>query len=250
MRLGTHMEPFIGQLFARRTGNAVFQNTKLYRHPQYEFATATPDFFVDVVGIEGQNELVKLGEGILECKNTSAHRLDDWKEGNIPNYAHLQIIWQMGIVGMARGWVAALVGANPNDFFTPPVEFDQSVFAQCIELAEKFMEMVKSDTPPAAKTADVKLLEKWHEREEREIVMPDEAERLLAEWDMISYELEQFSAQTEPLEGRKNDIKAQLLQMLQGATVGRIGDRIVTAKTVNRASYVAKATSYTSFKVK
>ena len=120
MRLGTHLEPFIGSLFARTYGKSVFANTNLYVHPIHDFATATPDFFVTEHTIEEGNVVVEKSKGILECKSTSAHNLSNWQDGNIPNTAHLQIVWQMGIVGMVRGWVAALVGGNPNDFFSPP----------------------------------------------------------------------------------------------------------------------------------
>ena len=151
MRLGRHMEPFIGELFARETGMIVRPANTLYGHPELDWATASPDFFCQA---DAMGELE-----IVEAKNVSVYRHAEYEDGNLPNGPHMQVVWQLGVLGLQGGYVAALVGAAPNNFYKPHIEYSAELFDQMVGLADKFIENVRRDIPPEARGSDKKLIE-------------------------------------------------------------------------------------------
>jgi len=159
MRLGRHMESFIGDLFARRTEKKVSKSSSLFAKKGDEWATASPDYYI----IEKSEvvEVTKMGEnpsfiqnhkigGVVECKNVNWRSLKDWEGDQIPNYAYLQTQWQLGVLGLEHGHVAGLVGASPDTFFTPEVIFNEELFNRLLEKAFKFLDYVAKDIPPEA----------------------------------------------------------------------------------------------------
>lgn len=145
--LGTALEPYVGQLFGKRTGRAVRHLDALYQHSDLEWAMATPDFLV------GEDEL-------LEAKTGTIRQLEHWQEDNTPDHHLLQLQWQMGVLGLERGHIAALLGGDPSNFFVRSFELDHELFGALLELGFQFLENVKCDTPPEPGEHDSKLITK------------------------------------------------------------------------------------------
>lgn len=144
--LGTTLEPYVGSLFAKRTGRNVRHADALYQHSDLEWAMATPDFFVG-----DASEL-------LEVKTGTVRQLEHWQEDNTPDHHLVQLQWQMGVLGVGVGHIAALLGGDPQNFFLRHYEADAELFGALLEIGFEFLEHVKNDTPPAAGKDDAKLI--------------------------------------------------------------------------------------------
>lgn len=157
MKLGQLLEPIVAKLYIeKRPDLATLPNLGIYQHPDYPWAVATPDFFLyHKADLDDPSAEIEPW-GLLECKTTSAYRKDDWQDGLnqalVPDNAHCQLQWQLGVLGLQRGAVACLIGGR--DFVYKEIEFNPDVFAQLLELGKKFMGLVESGTPPEAIAED------------------------------------------------------------------------------------------------
>jgi putative phage-type endonuclease len=151
MWLGSKMEPVVGEMFARKTGKVVLPAVQIVQHDSIDWAIASPDFFVT----EGESKI-----GILETKTSTINNLHAW-EDRIPDLAHCQLQWQLGIYNggnIDKGFVAALIAGDPRHFKHFELPRDDSVFDQLVELAQQFMIKVQADIPPGAGSGDTDLI--------------------------------------------------------------------------------------------
>ena len=148
MRYGRAVESAIADLFAdEHIDYKIRRNDTTYEHPDYSWAIATPDYFFQPPE--------RASSGVLEIKHSSI--TSDWDEG-APNYAHTQLQWQMGVLGVDYGRIAAVVGSRANDLKTPSFDFESSIFEQLMDKARQFIEFVESDTPPDPGPGDKKAV--------------------------------------------------------------------------------------------
>lgn len=241
MWLGRKLEPVIGELFQKKTNLVTQQADTLYGCEEIEFACASPDFFT-----------IENGEkGIVETKNRSYTQKEKYLDGSAPLTDHIQLNWQLGVCGLNFGYIAALVGASPKDFFTPRFEFSKEVFNQSLELAQKFVHYVKTDQEPPAMAMDRDLLESTINRiPNKSKHLPNEAGELLNRYKKSKEEIAELQLKLDPLVINSEECKARLLQMMGDASIGRWGRWICTAKKVEKASYTTKPSAYTLFKLK
>lgn len=250
MRLGTYMEPFIGDFFAREMNMHVMPANALYGHPQIKWATASPDFFALTKPAEGDFS----GAGqmrIVEAKNVSAHRHHEYQEGNCPNGPHMQVVWQLGVLGLEVGYVAALVGAAPNNFYHPEITFDCDLFDQMLELGVRFMTNLEADIPPAAKGNDKEILEKLVKREQgKEVDLPQTCAPILAQYFEAKQALKELQGKLDIHQQNVKNAEALLLQALNGASIGHFGETTVKATRVETKGHFVKGSAYTRVTVK
>jgi len=144
-KLGNLMEEVVAKLFLDEKKEYVgTKNVSVYQHDTIEFATCTPDYFLFLPTASNT-------EALLEIKTSGAWANKDWSEG-IPDYALIQLQWQLGIMNLSQGYLAALIGGK--EFYIKEVPFNADVFSQLVEMGTKFVEMIKSDTAPDAKFND------------------------------------------------------------------------------------------------
>jgi putative phage-type endonuclease len=143
--LGTLLEPYVGSLYARRTGRDVRASDTLYSHKDLDWAVATPDF---VVG----------GEELLEAKTGTIRQLPKWADEETPDHYLVQLVWQMGVCGVKSGHIAALLGADPTNFVTRSFELDYELFNALLEAGHDFLDCVRRDDPPMPNEKDGKLI--------------------------------------------------------------------------------------------
>jgi predicted phage-related endonuclease len=175
-KLGNLMEEVVAKLFLDEKKEYVgTKNVSVYQHDTIEFATCTPDYFLHTPISSGT-------EALLEIKTSGAWANKDWSEG-IPDYALIQLQWQLGIMNSSQGYLAALIGGK--EFYIKEVPFNADVFSQLVEMGTKFVEMIKSDTAPDATfNDDFSFLKPT----EREVELSDCAE-MLQEYQLLSNEL-------------------------------------------------------------
>lgn len=209
MWLGSKLEQTVADFFSRKNPDYMVEKHQVTLiHPKIPFACATPDFVYSC----------DMESGILECKTTGSHNRKTWEEA-LPDYVHCQVMWQMGIANFDRTIVACL---SDRELITHKVSYSKDVFSQLAEAAEKFMDMVKSDTPPEARGADKELLSRLHGPPD-----PDNTIELRdSETDVIVEGYLKLQAKKKELQEKVNvteeslkDFQVRLLQKMKGAGI-------------------------------
>lgn len=238
MLIGNHLEPVVANIFQRREQKPVKYVGQTFVHESIPWASATPDYWI--MGISDAPE------GILECKTTSFYNESKW-EDEIPNQAHTQTIWQLGVTGLHEAYVACLVGADPKKFYCKEVKFDKSIWEQMIDCAGKFVQMVDNDIPPDAKGADIDLLKNL-QPQSQEILQLD-ADDLLREWGDLAGGKDLAKESLKMIEDKMADIRAKIVQRMDGHSIAICGNWKISNKITDRKGHVVSASSYNLFKI-
>lgn len=139
MRFGLAIEQIIADEFAFRTGLPLEGDGRTtYLHPDFKWASATPDRFI----AGNPKELV-------EIKNVGQQNLEKWGEqwtDEIPVGYKLQAQWQMFVMDADRVYVAAFIGGNELRIYV--VERRQDIIDECVQAAAVFASHVERDIPP------------------------------------------------------------------------------------------------------
>lgn len=260
MWLGTQMQPIIRELWHKKQKYSKHYDTigtnATYHHPEHRWAIATPDylvcpengFFPDTV------------TAILEIKNTGSWAREIWEAG-LPTEAHCQVIWQLGILrqykefaGLNKAYIAALIGADAANLAMREVEFSQSLFDSLLELGEKFMnEHVRKEIPPepgGERDSDIVSQLTTHEAE-KEIDLTSDAEafQLLESYKRAKTIKTEADREIKGLSENLKKIENTLKLRMNGFSLARFGNEALEIKTIKRAEYTCKATSYQTMKL-
>ncbi len=129
---GNRLEPVILDEYSERMGVEVQRNVKKLTHPDYSWATATPDGIVDSNGD---------GKWGVEVKNRNAHNAHAWGEpgsDEIPDEVAVQCHWSMFVSGLRRWHACALIGGNQLSIYH--LEYDKTVADNLLAVGADFWE--------------------------------------------------------------------------------------------------------------
>jgi putative phage-type endonuclease len=122
--IGTELEPWIADKFARVTGTTV-ETIGTLAHVERDWMTVNLDRVV-----HGCDETC-----LLECKNRSEYLAKDWSDG-VPDGPALQAHWGMAVTGLGHAHVAALIGGNKFRQFR--IDRDDELIGHLVALAADF----------------------------------------------------------------------------------------------------------------
>lgn len=141
LEMGHMLEPIAAHFYAKKTGNAVTDDTYMYQHADFPFALADFDRRF-VRASDGEN-------GILECKSCTFHKAGDWANGAFPLYYELQLRFYLAVADVNIGAFSAIWGNNPdNDLATPAIERDKAKEDMIFERLEEWIWSLEHDKPP------------------------------------------------------------------------------------------------------
>lgn len=151
MEWGLEHEGTIARVFARRhakeLGVHVAPSPGLVRHEEFPWLTCTPDrILVD-------RETKSTAVAALEIKTAGHYVIYEWDEG-VPLRYEVQVIVQMGILGLRRAYVVPLFGGNrmPRPYV---VDWDQAVWDRIVEITGDWWHRhVEQRVPPEPLLAD------------------------------------------------------------------------------------------------
>lgn len=241
MDAGTYLEPAIAALYEKKFNVKLEKNDSIFAMADPAWATATPDYFRTTE--TGERE-------IIEIKNTNEYMRDKWgskDEPSIPDYAHCQTIWQMGVTGMRRAKVVVLIGGY--DLHEREVFYDEELFMQMLTIASEFKKLIDSKTPPAVRGGDDEIIRKLFESEQEEIEV-HELQEALKEHAEINLELGVLNKQVKELDNRKKDLKAIILMASKGAKKLIAGNYSADIKLIHNKGSITEPYSYSTIKVK
>lgn len=240
MWLGTKLEPVVAEMFARTWPTPIVKNNLSAISEENDWMVATPDYLI--ADIQGRTEM------LLEIKTTSAWAKQKW-EVAIPDYAHCQVQWQMGIWGYSQAKIACLCGGR--DLIVKECVFEKDIFEQLIELGERFMEFVKTDTPPEVKGEDIDALKKLL------LPTPGKVSDLTAEMAEFAQkyleskrEIARLKDAIKPHEDNCKIMEVHIRQLLGDATLASNSDYEIERRRTLRKSYTVKESWTDSLRVK
>jgi putative phage-type endonuclease len=139
--IGHALEDPIAQLYLRRMRAAAIVRPRevitglvaddTTAHPEHPWALATPDRFA-VYGTFAEGHLV-------EIKNVGGWMTREWGEDgtdDVPLHYLAQCTWQMGVTGVHRCDLVALLGGS--DLRVYPLAFDAELFARLLAAGRRF----------------------------------------------------------------------------------------------------------------
>ncbi|MBR1775962.1 YqaJ viral recombinase family protein [bacterium] len=193
VQLGTELEEFVAQKFAKITGKSVRKQSKMYVHKEYPYMVAHVDRL-----ITGTDEL-------LECKTCGSYKKDEWEGDEIPQEYILQVNWYLGITGRKRGYIAVLIGGQ--QFKYKVIDFDVELFSIMVDMAKDFWNCVKTNTPPAITPSDNELILKIFPNHTEDFIQNQEIE------DRVDY-LQQIKSDITALKEEQQMLEAELKNII------------------------------------
>jgi predicted phage-related endonuclease len=126
------LQDLIGEEYTAVTGRRAMPVRGMWRHPQIEWAAASPDFRV-----VGEKRLVEAK------RSTSRTRFAD----GVPQDVEAQVTWALGVGGYPVGDVAALLGDDQLLTPVPEVVFDPELFDYFVTVAQDFRRRLADGGP-------------------------------------------------------------------------------------------------------
>lgn len=146
IKISTMLQPAIASLYEDASGRkTVIPLEKTIRHKEYDFIAATPNRFIEDVGV-------------LQTYGTQKFIEREF----IPQHWYLKIIWDMGVTGKKCGVIAWL--ERGLRFKYTDVEFDEELFNQMILSAIDFWKeyVIPRFSPQAVSRSDIKSIFRRH----------------------------------------------------------------------------------------
>ncbi|HHV61116.1 MAG TPA: hypothetical protein GXX51_00520 [Firmicutes bacterium] len=214
---GQMLEDLVAKEFSLRTGLKVQRRNAILQHPEHPFMIANLDrIIIDK----------KHGNGVLECKTASEYLKGSWADDRIPDSYMIQIQHYLAVTGLQYGYIAVLIGGNK--FLYKRIERDEEIISYLIKIEQDFWRLVEAGTPPAfdGSPASTELLKKLYpEGKPEEILLPNEAETLIREYEEAAEYERQWAE-------RKEEAANKLRAMLGEHEIGVIGERRVEWRTI------------------
>ena len=168
---GTQLEALVRAEFTKRTGIEVQIVKELLQSDEHPFMLAN---------LDGVCQYPDLGTCIFEAKTASAYKAGEW-EDTIPDEYMLQIQHYMAVTGLTKAYVVVLIGGNKMQWQV--VNRDEETIQTLIALENHFWDFVVRDVPPSvdANSGDALAL-LYPTSTESSVVLPTEADELVAQW--------------------------------------------------------------------
>ena len=141
LEMGHLLEPIAAYWYAKKSGNAVTDDTNLYQHALFPYALAN---------IDRRYTRADDGEpGVLECKSCTYHKAADWADGAIPVYYELQLRYYLAVLDVEYGAFACIWGNNPeSDLAMPEIIRDRVKEEIIFERLDRWIWSLEHDQPP------------------------------------------------------------------------------------------------------
>ena len=204
---GMQLEDVIAKHFAASHRCRVRRVHAILQHPQWPILLANIDRIAYLPV-----------EAVLEIKTADSRLAAAWEGDKVPDWVLLQVQHYLGVTGLDRGYVAALIGGNR--YIEREVVRDDELIAQLQQIAlDWWRRHVEEGVPPEpdGSEASSEILRRLYPTVQHPAVdLPDEAEALIREYEDAA------RAEKEAAE-RKEQAANRLKALLGDAEIGRLG---------------------------
>lgn len=139
--IGHLLEPVVAKMYAFRTGHRVIPDTYLYQHALYPWALANVDYSME-------DKDTKEAGG-LECKTTTYHNADEWKDDKVPMHYEYQCRFYMGVRDLPFWDIACMWGNGEKDFPIRRIYRDFAIEEMIFETIAAFIQSIHDNQPPS-----------------------------------------------------------------------------------------------------
>jgi putative phage-type endonuclease len=221
MRQGRDLEQYVADRWMEETGKKCRRRTKILSNPDYPFALANVDRWVN-----GEN-------AGLECKTTSIMNLKKFKGGEFPETYYCQCVHYMAVTGADRWYLGVLVLSQ--GFHTFVIERDEDEIKALMDAERDFWKHVESDTPPPVDGLDptTDAINTIYDKTNGDAIDLFGAEPTIQQYL-------QLKAQIKDLEAEKERIEQSLKEDLKDFEKGFCGQYIVNWKGQQRRTFQVK----------
>lgn len=210
---GKTLEDAVANRFCELTGKVV-RRCGLMQNKEHRFMLASVDRLV-------------VGEDAgLECKTTNAWLKDEWAGDNVPDAYYIQCQWYMAVTGLAKWYIACLIGGNR--FVWKEIPRNDGDIAKLIKAGENFWHLVlKKEMPEVDGTDGCSeiLAKRYKPVPGSQIDLPSDAAGYAAKVLSLSVTIKEY-------EEAKKFCENTLQSMLGSAEVGFVDKYTVTWKEV------------------
>ena len=242
---GRLLEPVVFELIRRAKPTwRVDRADAYYRDPEARLG-ATPDAFAV--------DPARAGFGVIQVKTVSEHayrrkwRDPDTREVDLPLWIGVQAAVEAHLTGASWAAVAAMVVDHKLTLHMIGIPLQPALIERVRLETTRFWSLVESgETPPVDYGRDASTLLRVHAQDdgaEIDLTGDNRLADLLADRAVRSA---RKSADDDALKA----INAEIIHKLGNAAAARCGGALITAKTVRRREYVAKASTYRAIRVK
>lgn len=217
---GHIMEPVIKQEFTKRTGLKVRAKNYILQSDKY------PWMLADVDG------LIKEKDGtysVFEAKTANEYKKELWKK-KVPDEYYAQVQHYLCVTGFSKAYVCAVVGGN--SYYCHEVMRDEEYIRMLVKKEWEFWQCVQNDIVPevdGAKATSQYINEHYSQSLSREILLPDEANNLVASYFEVDEALKEMSQ-------KKTEIVNRLKMLMKENERGYIGEHVIHWPTVKKRS--------------
>ena len=196
----------IADKFAELHNCKLIAYKKRYVHSEYDYLSCELDTI-----IAGTDELV-------EQKTCSAWQAKNWKgQDEIPAEYICQVMWQLGISGRKKGWIAVLIGGQ--NYIEREIVFDEQMFKTMVKKAVEFWEgyIVTKVMPSIVSCNDTDTLYELFPQETagQEIQLGDDMDALIEGLQGLKADAKALAMS---IEKQENEIKVKLQEAEFGIT--------------------------------
>ena len=114
---GHILEELVAEVFRRRTGFRVINDTGIYHHADYPYLRANLDRIYERTALDKDGNPVTI-RGILEIKTTFPQNKaveQYWKKGICPEYYRLQVMFYMAVMDLDEAYIACMWGFDEKE---------------------------------------------------------------------------------------------------------------------------------------
>lgn len=221
-RWGNVLEDVIIKEWSQRTG-------RRYLHIPVSLMSDENEIFIaNIDGFELDDEGTVIG--LIECKTTTLHNIDVWRNAEIPVYYMYQIQWYMSITGVQNTCIMCLVGGQSLFYYDFPA-IEAIAEESKAGVLDFWNNHVIPCIPPELTDVDAERLQeaKAEQTEETLPVITEDEETI-----QILENYVELRTQISALEKLKKVTYAQLLEKLGTANEMIAGERQVKCTTSSR----------------
>lgn len=210
-----------------------------YRLPDRRIG-ATPDYF-RITG-EGLNKKKE----VIECKFVQPRVFEaEWQKGP-PLYYILQTLTQIYLCEAEGGWLAVMLDNRAKDLTMYRVDRNDAAWERICAAVERFwQDVAKEEIPQADYARDLDALKAINPPVEGSIVDLTDSNRL----PEILARREEIARQITDLKAEQEAIDAEIVDALDGASIGNAVGYRITHKMQQRKSYTVPAAEFSVLRV-
>lgn len=223
---GNLIEPLIRKWYASESGYKVYNDTKMYSHPDYPWMIADCDFIAETP----EGEIIG-----GEIKSTSPRNIeDDWAPGilgmggKLPYHYEVQVRHYMAVRDIDRFIVLCIYGNCESQIIPVQVYRDMEWEACLIEAEAQFWnEHVVPRIPPAGGITPASLETVRAEvfadgKKEEELVLSDDAKDILSHFLSLKETEKTEKAKLDSIKKELDAATAEILRVTEGHTVAKL----------------------------